>query len=81
MFYPMKGVCAKMLELEIENDVITKIEIHGGCDGNSQGVSVLALGQNAKEVADKLEGIHCGLKATSCPDQVAKAIRDYYKGQ
>lgn len=78
MMYPMTGVCAKMLDLEIENDVITKLEIYGGCDGNRQGVATLALGQNAKEVAEKLSGIRCGLKNTSCPDQVAKAIKSYY---
>lgn len=78
MFYPMKGVCAKMLDLEIENDIITKIEVIGGCDGNRQGVAKLAIGQNAKEVAEKLTGIKCGYKNTSCPDQIAQAIQSYY---
>ena len=78
MFFPMKGVCARMVDLEIENDIITKIEVIGGCDGNRQGVANLALGQNAKEVAEKLAGIRCGYKNTSCPDQIAQAIKSYY---
>ena len=78
MHYSMQGVCAKVLDLQIEDDIITGIEVYGGCDGNRQGIAALALGQNAKEVAKKLAGIHCGMKNTSCPDQIAKAIEQYY---
>ena len=62
MHYSMQGVCAKVLDLQIEDDIITGIEVYGGCDGNRQGIA----------------GIHCGMKNTSCPDQIAKAIEQYY---
>ncbi|MGI5824613.1 MAG: TIGR03905 family TSCPD domain-containing protein [Bacillota bacterium] len=79
MRYYMKGVCAEVLDLQIEDDVITGIQVYGGCDGNRQGIAALALGQNAKDVAKKLSGIRCGMKSTSCPDQIAKAINQYYE--
>ncbi len=81
MRYRMKGVCSSELELEIENDVITKIAVYGGCNGNLQGIAALTVGQDAREVAKKLSGIHCGMKKTSCPDQIARAIIQYYQEQ
>lgn len=81
MQYKMNGVCAKMLDLEIENDIITGLTIYGGCEGNRKGIMALSLGQNAKEVAKKLAGIRCGMKSTSCPDQLSQAINDYYKNR
>lgn len=77
MRFPMKGVCAKWVELEITDGKISKLEVVGGCDGNRQGVAKLALGQEAMTVAHTLEGIHCGFKNTSCPDQIAHAIYQY----
>ncbi len=75
MIYIPRGVCSRQIELEIENGLITHLEIYGGCSGNLQGITRLLLNRPAKEAADLLEGTRCGGKATSCPDQIAKAIR------
>ncbi|MBQ7688960.1 MAG: TIGR03905 family TSCPD domain-containing protein [Clostridia bacterium] len=64
------------MEIETdENNVITDVHFVGGCNGNTKGVSALVKGMNARDVIDRLEGIQCGFKGTSCPDQLAKALR------
>lgn len=79
VFYP-EGVCCQEMYLEVDdNNIITKAEFEGGCDGNLSGISKLILGQNALEVANKLEGNTCGDKNTSCPDQLSKAIKKHLK--
>lgn len=71
-----KGVCAQGIEFEIDdNKKVHNIKFTGGCSGNTQGVAQLAEGMDADEVISRLEGIRCGFKPTSCPDQLAKAIR------
>lgn len=72
--YRPQGVCSQMMEIEVEDGVITKIEILGGCNGNLQGISALCVGRPVKEVIDRLSGIRCGNKHTSCPDQLATAL-------
>ena len=72
------GVCCKEMILEIdENNIIRNVDFIGGCPGNLIGIKQLCIGQDAKDVADRLEGIPCGGKSTSCPDQLSKAIREY----
>ena len=74
-----KGTCSSKIILEIDdNDIITKLDIVGGCAGNTVGVEKLCIGRNAKEVMKLLKGIPCGNRGTSCPDQVARAIEEYY---
>ena len=74
--YNNKGVCSKKTILEISDDnVIQSVEIIGGCDGNRQGIMALLKGQRAEDAIKRLEGIKCGFKNTSCPDQVAQALR------
>ena len=74
------GVCCQQMNLELDDDnIITKAEFIGGCNGNLSGISKLIIGQNALEVADKLSGTTCGPKDTSCPDQLYKAIKKYVK--
>ena len=74
--YKTRGTCASAIEIETdENDVIRDVHFIGGCNGNTQGVSALVRGMKANEVIDRLEGIKCGFKGTSCPDQLAKALR------
>ena len=69
------GVCSKKMIVECdENDIITKVQIIGGCPGNSLGVSKLCLGQKIDDVISTLEGVRCGMKSTSCPDQLSKAL-------
>ena len=69
--YRPKGVCSQLFEIDIE-----KVEVKGGCSGNLQGISRLLVGMKAEDAAAKLEGIRCGFKATSCPDQLSKALKN-----
>lgn len=75
--YKTNGVCAISIEIEIENNVVESVKYSGGCHGNLQGISALVKGMSVDEVIEKLEGIRCGFKATSCPDQLAKALKEY----
>lgn len=68
------GVCSRQIDFELEDGVITDISVKGGCNGNLQGVCSLVKGMKADEVFDRLSGIKCGSKPTSCPDQIARAI-------
>ena len=73
--YTPKGVCSRAFQIQIEDGIIQEIQIEGGCDGNLKGLSSLLKGMKAEEAIGRLEGIRCGPKPTSCPDQLAKAIR------
>ena len=72
--YRPQGVCARGLSFEIEDNIVKNIEFMGGCSGNTQGVASLADGMDANELIERLAGIRCGFKNTSCPDQLAKAV-------
>jgi len=69
-----KGTCAKTIDVEVEDGIIKDVWFSGGCDGNLQGVSRLVTGMNAADAIERLRGIRCGRKDTSCPDQLAKAL-------
>ena len=73
--YPTKGVCSQAIAIELEDDVVKSVQFMGGCQGNTQGVAMLVRGMKADEVSARLEGINCGGKGTSCPDQLARALR------
>ena len=73
--YKTKGVCASHIELELEGEIIKEVKFIGGCSGNTQGVAALVKGMDAKEAIERLEGIRCGFKPTSCPDQLSKALK------
>ena len=75
--YKTKGTCSKQIEIEIDDNTNTIINVHfiGGCPGNTFGVSTLVKGQNVDAIIKSLEGIPCGNKGTSCPDQLAKALK------
>ena len=77
--YMPKGVCSMQMIFEIENNIIKKLKIIGGCPGNTVGVSKLVEGRNIDEVIEMLKGIPGGIKGTSCPDQVARALEEYKK--
>ncbi len=68
------GVCAKLITFELNDGVVSDINFIGGCSGNTQGVAKLADGMKAEELIERLSGIRCGFKGTSCPDQLAKAV-------
>lgn len=70
-------VCSQAMKFEIEGDTIRKVEIIGGCPGNLIGISHLVAGMKISDVIDKFEGIPCGGKPTSCPDQMAQALKQY----
>lgn len=75
--YKPHGVCSMQIKFEIDsNHIVKNIKFSGGCNGNTQGVAKLASGRKAEEVISLLEGINCGGKGTSCPDQLAKALRE-----
>lgn len=77
--YKTKGTCSREIEFELENGIIKNVSFLGGCNGNLKGVSALVEGQKAEDVIDRLEGIKCGFKSTSCPDQLATALREALK--
>lgn len=72
--YKTSGICAREIEFELDGDTLINVNFKGGCNGNTQGLSVLVEGMNKKEVISKLKGIDCGGKGTSCPDQLALAL-------
>lgn len=74
--YRTRGTCAGMINLELDGDIIKSVEFVGGCPGNTMGLSKIVVGRSAKEVIDLFEGITCGFKPTSCPDQLSKALRE-----
>ena len=73
--YPTKGVCSQAIAIELEGDIVKGVQFIGGCSGNTQGISQLVRGMKADEVIARLEGISCNGKGTSCPDQLARALR------
>lgn len=77
--YKTQGTCSRSIEIEIENDRVIDVNFVGGCNGNLKGISSLVKGLTVDEVIEKLEGITCGFKGTSCPDQLAKALKSNLK--
>ena len=74
--YRPKGVCAQRMTIELEDGVIRDVQILGGCNGNLQGIAALVRGMKAEEAIERMRGIRCGFKNTSCPDQLAKALEE-----
>ena len=75
--YSTKGVCSRKIDIEVENGVISSVKFLGGCAGNTQGVAALIAGMTVDEAIARLSGIRCGFKSTSCPDQLATALKEY----
>ncbi len=75
--YQTNGVCSRQIDIELdENNVITACRYTGGCHGNTQGVAALVIGMTAEEAIKRLSGIRCGMRNTSCPDQLARALKE-----
>ena len=72
--YTPRGVCSRQIDLDVEDGIVRSVRFIGGCNGNTQGLSRLAEGRSVDEVISLLKGIRCGMKPTSCPDQLAKAL-------
>jgi uncharacterized protein (TIGR03905 family) len=75
MTFKPQGVCSQKIDFEIEDGKVTNVHFLGGCNGNTQGISRLIEGMDVNEAISRLEGIQCGFKGTSCPDQLAKALK------
>lgn len=78
--YTPHGVCSQRMLFTIEDDVVTDIKVIGGCSGNLQGIAALVKGMKVDDVIERLEGIRCGMKSTSCPDQLSRALKAYKEG-
>lgn len=70
-----QGVCSRKMIIEVENGTVTDVKVVGGCNGNLQGISSLVKGMKVEDVIKRLDGIKCGMKGTSCPDQLAQALK------
>ncbi len=73
--YVTRGVCSRQISIEVTNGVIDSVKFLGGCHGNTQGISALVKGMKVEDAISRLEGIDCGGRGTSCPDQLAKALK------
>ena len=75
--YIPRGVCSRQIHISIDGDTIKDAKFVGGCSGNTQGICALVKGMKIDDVISRLEGIKCGPRATSCPDQLARALKEY----
>lgn len=74
MMYKTTGTCSQAINFELEDGIVKNVQFIGGCNGNTQGVGALVEGMKAEDVIKRLKGIKCGMRQTSCPDQLARAI-------
>ena len=79
--YTPRGVCARAFQIEVEDGKVQSVQVQGGCSGNLQGVAALLKGMPVEEAIQRMEGIRCGMKQTSCPDQLAEALTEIAKQQ
>lgn len=77
MNYKTRGVCSKEINIEVDGNKVAHVQFVGGCSGNTQGVARLVEGMEIDEAIRRLEGIQCGVRPTSCPDQLAEALKQY----
>ena len=73
--FKTKGTCAQMISFDVEDNKLSNVQFYGGCNGNLKGIGSLVEGMNIDDVIARLEGIKCGMKQTSCPDQLAAALK------
>ena len=73
--YKTNGVCSRNILIDVEDGIVRSVRFDGGCNGNTKGISALVVGMKVEEVIKRLEGIRCGFKGTSCPDQLAQALK------
>ena len=76
--YKTRGTCSSQITFDLEDNIVSNVSFYGGCNGNLKGIAQLVEGMSAEEVIEKLSGIRCGFKSTSCPDQLAQAINQAY---
>ena len=73
--YKTKGTCSQMITFDVNDNIVTNVQFFGGCNGNLKGIAKLVEGMHIDEIIARVEGVTCGMKATSCPDQLAKALK------
>ena len=73
--YTPQGVCSRQMEIDVEDGTIREVRVLGGCSGNLQGIMSLLKGMRVEDAIERMEGIQCGMKPTSCPDQLAQALK------
>ena len=78
--YKTKGVCSRSILIEVEDNIVKSVKFEGGCNGNTKGIGALVEGMTVDEVIKRLEGIKCGFKNTSCPAQLAEALKEFNGG-
>ena len=76
MIYKTKGTCSTEIHIELDGDILKSVQFIGGCNGNLKGITALVTGMNVNDVIAKLDGIECRTRGTSCPDQLAKALKE-----
>ena len=81
MTFKTKGTCARSIEFDVEDGVLKNVQFKNGCEGNLQAISTLVKGMKIEDVIDKLRGIDCDGKGTSCPDQLTKALEAFAAGK
>ena len=74
--YQTQGVCSRSITFDLEGHIVRNVRFEGGCNGNTKGIGALVEGMDIEEAIRRLSGIRCGFKSTSCPDQLAKALRE-----
>lgn len=74
MRFQTRGTCAAAIDIEVNDGIVESVKFLGGCNGNTQAVSILVKGMKVEDVIDRLKGIRCGFRTTSCPDQLAQAL-------
>lgn len=78
--YRPRGVCSQLMDIEVEDGRIVNVNVTGGCSGNLQGISRLLKGMSVDDAIERMDGIRCGMKRTSCPDQLAQALKQMRDG-
>ena len=73
--YKTKGTCSQMITFDVNDNIVTNVQFFGGCNGNLKGIAKLVEGMNIDEIIARIEGVKCGMKSTSCPDQLAQALK------
>ena len=73
--YKTKGTCSQMISFDVNDNIVTNVQFYGGCNGNLKGIAKLVEGMNIDEIIARVEGVTCGMKSTSCPDQLAQALK------
>ncbi len=79
--YKTRGTCSSQITFDLEDNIVKNVKFYGGCNGNLKGIANLVEGKSVEDVVDKLAGVTCGFKSTSCPDQLAKAVHEAYNNK